>query len=121
MQCKKHLLKLKKNINLFMKRNIKFITISTDSVRNLKKFSEENSFNYSMISDRGGKIAKAYNIYTFGKIIDIVYLKIKLAIPSSFLINKDGVIVWQYIGSREDRPSIEDLIEAIDKNLMNPS
>jgi len=70
-----------------------------------------------MISDRGAKISKAYNVYTFGSIRDISFMKTKLAIPSSFLINTNGKIVWRYIGARTDRPTIKILTQAIDKNI----
>jgi peroxiredoxin len=70
-----------------------------------------------MFSDRGAKIAKAYNVYTFGSMLDISFMKTKLAIPSDFLINRSGIIIWRYIGARTDRPSIATLLKAIDENL----
>lgn len=70
-----------------------------------------------MISDRGAKISKAYNVYTFGSMLDLSFLKTKLAVPSTFLINTEGKIVWTYIGARTDRPSIKLLVQAIDKNI----
>jgi peroxiredoxin len=70
-----------------------------------------------MISDRGAKIAKKYNVYTFGNMLDISFMKTKLAIPSTFLINKESEILWCYIGARKDRPSIKILTNALDQNL----
>jgi peroxiredoxin len=115
--CKQHLHNLKKNITKFEKRKIKIITIATDSVNHLKKFSEENGFEFTMISDRGAKISKAYNVYTFGSMLDMSFMKTKMAIPSTFLIDSNGKIVWRYIGARTDRPSIEILTTAIDENI----
>jgi peroxiredoxin len=80
----------------------------------MKELSEQYNYQFTVISDRGAKIAKQFNVYTFGRAIDIVYLKTKLAIPSTFLINKDLQIAWKYIGSREDRPSVELLLKKID-------
>ena len=73
-----------------------------------------------MISDRGAKIAKDYNVYWFaegwGK------LKVKQAMPSKFLINKDGKIVWKYVGiDKTDRPSVGAIILLIDKYIKNPN
>lgn len=72
-----------------------------------------------MISDRGAKIAKDYNVYWFtegwGK------LKVKQAVPSKFLLNKNGEIIWKYIGrDKSDRPSVSAMILLIDKYLINP-
>jgi peroxiredoxin len=86
----------------------------------LKKFKEENNFSIDLIADRGAKIAKDYNVYWFapgggGS------LNVKQAVPSKFLINKNKRIVWSYIGkNKTDRPSIEIMMEAIDKMLLNP-
>ena len=70
-----------------------------------------------MISDRGAKISKTYNVYTFGSMQDKSFMKTKMAIPSTFLIDSNGKIVWRYIGVRTDRPSIEMLTTAIDENI----
>jgi len=48
---------------VFEKRNIKLISIASDSVRLLTKFKEENGFIVDIISDRGAKIAKEYDVY----------------------------------------------------------
>ncbi len=111
---------LTENISEFEKRNIKLLSIASDSVRLLRQFKEENNFSVDIISDRGAKIAKEYDVYWFapgaGKKINI-----KQAVPSKFLINKKGIIVWKYIGKdKTDRPSIEMMTSIIDEILKNP-
>ena len=45
-------------------------------------------------------------------------MKVKQAVPSKFLINKQGKVVWTYIGvDKTDRPSIDMMMDAINKNL----
>lgn len=118
--CKKHLKLLTENINEFEKRNIKLISIASDSVRLLRKFKEENEFGIDMISDRGAKIAKEYGVYWFASGGGKDY-KIKQAVPSKFLINKDRKIIWKYIGKdKTDRPSIEMMTTIIDDQIINP-
>ncbi|NVM19998.1 MAG: redoxin domain-containing protein, partial [Candidatus Lokiarchaeota archaeon] len=115
--CKKHLHLLTENIEEFESRNIKLISIASDSERLLRKFKEENNFNVDIISDRGAKIAKDYDVYWFapgggGS------LNIKQAVPSKFLINKDRKIVWTYIGKdKTDRPLIKMMTTIIDEKL----
>jgi len=100
---------------VFSERNIKLISIASDSVRLLQKFKEENNFKVDMISDRGAKIAKQYDVYWFAPGGGKNY-KIKQAVPSKFLINKKGDIVWTYIGKdKTDRPSIEQMIKMIEE------
>ena len=112
---------LTENISEFKKRNIKLLSIASDSVRLLTKFIEENNFIVDMISDRGAKIAKLYDVYWFAPGGGKDY-KIKQAVPSKFLINKDGNIVWKYIGKdKTDRPSIKIMTDIIDKLIINPN
>ena len=111
---------LTERISEFEKRNIKLLSIASDSVRLLKQFKEENKFEVDIISDRGAIIAKQYDVYWFapgaGKKINI-----KQAVPSKFLINQKGIIVWKYIGKdKTDRPSIEMMTLIIDEYINNP-
>jgi hypothetical protein len=60
---------------------------------------------------------KNYDVYKPAKLSDVVYLKFRLAIPTTYLVNPSGIITWAYVGSREDRPSTSLLFQAIDENL----
>lgn len=74
-----------------------------------------------MISDRGAVIAKRYGVYWYAPGGGKEY-KIKQAVPSKFLINKQGIIVWKYIGKdKTDRPSIEMMISIMDKYIIHPT
>ncbi|HEC40366.1 hypothetical protein LCGC14_1274720 [marine sediment metagenome] len=108
------------NISEFEKRNIRLISIASDSKGLLRKFKEENKFKVDIVSDRGAKIAKEYDVYWFapgaGK-----EMNVKQAVPSKFLINKDGIIVWKYISKdKTDRPSIKVLIDIIEEKIKYP-
>ena len=83
----------------------------------LQKMKEENEINIDIIADRGANIAKKYAVYIFAPGAGSS-LNLKQALPSKFLINKSRKIVWTYIGKdKTDRPSIELMMEAIDKTL----
>ena len=111
---------LTEHISEFEKRNIKLLSIASDSVGLLRKFKEENNFSIDIISDRGAKIAKEYDVYWFATGAGKNY-KIKQAVPSKFLINKKGKIIWKYISrDKTDRPSIDLMTSIIDKNIINP-
>ena len=51
-------------------------------------------------------MVKDYGVYNL--------LRDRLATPSTFIIDKDGVIRWKYIGrSISDRPSTEEVIKQL--------
>jgi len=98
-------------------RNVKFVSIGTDKARPIKKLADKEEYKFSIIADEQAKISKDYNV--FGKPIDFKMLKFELAIPSTYLIDPNGKIVWRYIGTKTDRPKIEDILNAIDTHLPN--
>ena len=86
----------------------------------LRKFKEDNNFNVDMISDRGAKIAKEYDVYWFTT--GFGNMKVKQAVPSKFLIDKNGTIIWKYVGKdKTDRPTVKMMMILIDKYLKNPN
>jgi peroxiredoxin len=107
---------LSNHIDEFEKRNIKLISIASDSDRLLRRFKEEYNFKVDMISDRGAKIAKDYDVYWFVK--GMGDIRTKQAVPSKFLINKSGDIVWKYVGrDKTDRPSTQMMAILMDKYI----
>ena len=107
---------LSKHIDEFKTRKIKLISIASDSVRLLRRFKEENNFEVDIISDRGAKIAQDYDVYWFAK--GLGNIKTKQAVPSKFLINKSGEIVWKYVGKdKTDRPSTQMMALLMDKYI----
>ncbi|MFX1375506.1 MAG: peroxiredoxin family protein [Promethearchaeota archaeon] len=115
-----HLKLLTEHLEEFEKHNVKLISIASDSIRLLRKFKEENNFKVDMISDRGAKIAREYGVYWFAPGGGKEY-KIKQAVPSKFLIDKSGNIVWKYVGKdKTDRPTLNMIMIIIDKYINNP-
>jgi peroxiredoxin len=108
---------LTENYSEIADRNVKLISIAIDSQRKLALLKERYHSPIQFIADRGAKITKSYNVYLEKEHPDHDHFQVNHAIPSKFLINNDGIIVWNYVGKKEDRPSIEQIINAIEKYL----
>jgi peroxiredoxin len=87
----------------------------TDRAMPIKKLAEKQNYDFTIISDEKAEIAKLYK--AFGKPIDFEMIKIEIAIPTTYLVDTKGKIVWRYLGNKTDRPSIEAILEAIDTKL----
>ena len=98
-------------------RDVKLVSIATDRVRPLKRLADKENYKFSIIGDEQAKISKEYNV--FGIPIDYTMIKRELAIPSTYLIDRNGKIVWRYIGTKTDRPKIQGILDAIDTHLQN--
>jgi peroxiredoxin len=81
----------------------------------VKKLVDQQNYNFTVIADEKAELAKQYKAY--GKPIDFDLIKIDIAIPTTYLVNTKGKIVWRYLGNKTDRPSIEAILEAIDTKL----
>ncbi len=84
-------------------------------MRPLKRLAEKEIYDFTVIADPDAKLSKDYNV--FGKPIDFKMIKSELAIPTTYLINPRGDIVWRYIGTKTDRPTIEAIVSAIEEKL----
>ena len=107
--------KLNKNIDEIKKRNVKLITIMTDRAMAIKKLAEKQNYDFTIISDEKAEISKQYK--AFGKPVDFDMIKMLIAIPTTYLIDTNGKIVWRYLGNKTERPTIEAILEAIDTKL----
>ena len=87
----------------------------TDRAMPLKKLSEKQNYDFTVIADEKAEIAKQYK--AFGKPVDFDMIKIEIAIPTTYLVNANGKITWRYLGNKTDRPSIEAILDAIDTKL----
>ena len=98
-------------------RDVKFVSIVTDRARPLKRLVDKENYKFSIIADEQVKISKDYNV--FGKPIDYDTIKSELVIPSTYLIDQNGKILWRFIGTKTHRPKIQDILKAIDTYLPN--
>ncbi len=114
-----HLANLNKNISEFEKRKVELITIAVDSAHHLRTCYEENGFNFIMIADRGAKIAKNYEVSIAWSKMNAKDLRSRIAIPSTFLIDKNFKIKWKSISAHAERPSIPLLTEIIDSMIQD--
>ena len=99
------------------KRKISYISISNDKLSKIQKFVEKNDLNWIFISDENCELIKKYGIYLSGKSNNHDKFQINHAIPSKSLINMNKTIVWKYIGTKTDRPTIEFILKAIEENF----
>lgn len=101
----------------FEKEHVSVIAIARDTAKKLLVFKQKYNLLIPIYPDRKGTVVKNYNVFKFMKLTDSFYGKFRLAIPSTYLVNKNGKIVWTYIGSRDDRPNSTLLLKVIQENL----
>jgi len=81
----------------------RIIAETTDDLSHVAFAAERLGLQFPVLHDPEGRISKEYGVFDL--------LNDGLATPSTFLLDKDGAIRWQYIGeSRSDRPANSQII-----------
>lgn len=101
--CKREIPQLNNLVKQYANHDdVVFLAISSDRKEKLKEFLQHTKFDYQLVSEMD---------YLINKILDYK----GLIWPSHAVLNKEGKVVFQYLGSH---PVIEEMLaESIDKNL----
>jgi peroxiredoxin len=81
------------------------IAVSADTPADGQKLATELGLSYPILSD----------VYkTFIKQYGVLHPTEGIARPSMFLVNKDGKVVWKYVGNdATDRPTIDAVLQQV--------
>lgn len=103
--CNAHLADIQGAEDEIIALGYKILAISPDSPENLKLTSEKDKLNYSLYSDANGKLIKSMGLafQAPGKYKDFLNKKSDgknegfLPVPSVFVLNTSGLILFEYI------------------------
>ena len=80
--------------------------ISTDDLSGARSIVNRIGLKLPILYDSAADVVRAYGVYDL--------LGDGLATPSTFILDKDGVIQWKYVGSRiYDRASTAQILEQL--------
>ncbi|MDF1570603.1 MAG: peroxiredoxin-like family protein [Bacteroidales bacterium] len=121
--CNKHLGAIQDSLQLIMDKGATVVAVSPQNPEYLDKMAEKSGATFRLLYDEGYAIANAYDVtFTPEKKELFVYntalnAKLKksqsddsqrLPIPATFIIGRDGVIVWrQFDPNYKNRSSVE--------------
>lgn len=85
--------------------------MSVDSQADSKRVVEHNHLPFDILSDEGAKVVTQMGLLHHEKM-----QKKDIALPASFLIDKNGKIAWRHVaGYVQDRPDPADVREEVRK------
>ena len=112
--CTKELCAVRDDIGRYSNVNAEVFGISVDSVFTLKKYKEDQQYNFPLLSDFNKEVSAAYDSLYEEWILEMKGVSKR----SSFVIDKEGVIRYaQVLESANDYPDFE----AIDQALVELS
>lgn len=102
--CTKEALAYKEDFEEYQKLNYEIIGISKDSVNSHKKFSEKYDLPFMLLSDTSLKTLIDYEVWAEKKLYGKTYMGI---LRTTYVIDKDGIIVDVYENVKPDKNSNE--------------
>ena len=83
------------------------LAISADDLSKAQKMVEKVGLPFPILYDTEAQVIKDYDV---GGI-----LKGRKAAPTTFILDKDGVIRWKYLGGIRDRPATSTVLEQLER------
>ena len=81
------------------------VALSADTPERARLTVSELGITYPILSDSSRRLIRAY---------DVLHPEEGIARPSLFVLDRDGVVRWQYVGiNAADRPALEDILEQL--------
>ena len=96
-------MELREDYEKFESLGAQILAVSTDDLSQAEFAVKRLGLQFPVLQDPGGRVSTEYQVFDL--------LNDGVAAPSTFLLDKDGAIRWQYIGkSKSDRPTNSQII-----------
>ena len=106
MYCRAQLVELSEDYPQIDDLDAIVLAVSTDDLSKAQVVAEGLALPFPILYNPDASTVKDYGVYNL--------LRDRLATPSTFVIDKDGVIRWKYIGKGiNDRPSTDEVIDQL--------
>jgi peroxiredoxin len=94
---------LQQNHAAFQSADTEVVALAVASLSSVGGAHQAAKADYPVLSDVDHQAASGFGVYNL--------LKDNLAVPSVFIIDTDGQIVWRYIGQNsQDRPGVQQIL-----------
>lgn len=124
--CNAHLSALAEAESQLIAQGYQIIAISPDSPKSLMETQTKEKLNYTLLSDSNGAFAKAFGIAFqapegYGKYLkkssEDLNTELYIPVPSLFVVNESGTIVFEYISPDYKHRITNDLLLSVTKSL----
>ncbi|MGP7961509.1 peroxiredoxin [Sanguibacter sp. A247] len=104
--CTGEMCEIRDNLEDFETAGVRVLAISCDAVYSLRAWSEQEGYDFDLLSDfwPHGEAARAYGVFDERR---------GLAIRGSFLVDEDGVIRWSIVQAPGERRSFSGYHQAL--------
>ena len=98
---------MQQNYSKIQATGTELIAISSDNINPTQQTVQNKGLKYPVLSDKDRDAISAYNV--------VDPSNTRIARPSTFIINKDGTVVWKSLGSTGTRIPTEKILTELGK------
>ena len=81
------------------------LAVSIDDLSQASRAVEQLGLTFPILYDESGDVVRSYGVYSEGA---------GYARPSTFIIDTEGVVRWEFIGSASHRTPTRDILEQLE-------
>lgn len=111
--CTAEAIDFSENKSKFQNLNTKIYGISKDSEKSHEKFKESKNLTIDLISDEDLKLIKAFDVWKQKKMFGKEYMGVE---RSTFIFNKEGVLVKEYRKVKV-KGHVQEVLEFVEENF----
>lgn len=92
-------------------KGVQLLGIAGQNIKSIQNFVDKEEIKIPILSDETRSVIKKYEVF-----VSIKWDSFRIAIPSTYILDKQHTIRYTYIGeSQFDRPSIDDIFTKIEE------
>lgn len=115
-QCRAHIGRLRDDVDTFRARDVGILGVAAQKRSRLSAYLARNPVPFPILADEDRAVSRAYGVY-----VPINFESLRIARPSSFLVDKGGIVRWLHVGSHQfDRPRPDEVRSQIEALRLAP-
>lgn len=107
--CRRFLQQLLEVYERLQQKGCEVVVIASQPLRPIVQFCRREKLPFTIVSDADRRVTRQYGVYRA-----IGLTGINVARPSAFLLDEQGRILYQYLGSATDRPPLPEILSHLE-------
>jgi peroxiredoxin len=106
--CRRFMQQVFQSIEELRSLGCEVVLIASQPLEPILRFSRQEKLPFKILADADRAVTRQYGIYQV-----VGLMGVNVARPAAFLLNEEGRILYQYVGSATDRPPIPEILKVL--------
>jgi peroxiredoxin len=107
--CRRFMRQLLQSIEGLQSRGCEVVLIASQPLSPILRFSRQEKLPFKILADGDRAVTRQFGIYQA-----VGLMGVNVARPAAYLLDEEGRILYQYVGSVTDRPLLPDILRVLE-------